>query len=187
MISEDETTNMNVASLLNLYDDDFVVKTYNYMLRRNPDEEGQRYYVGLLRQGKSRWQVISQIYRSDEIKCNKTAIYELKESMDRYKRSRLPFVGWVFRLLYNFDGESRIDVAIRRLENKMYAVEKITGKLQIDMSEINCCSHERDSTTIDEKIKDIEYGDMGSLDLIDGINKAMRNSDKSVIYLTGSI
>ena len=186
---DDETTNINIANLLNLHDDDFVVKTYNYLLRRNPDEEGQEYYVGLLRQGKSRWQVISQIYRSEEMQENKTAIYELKEHMDRYKRSRLPFVGWIFRLLYSFDRESRIDVAIRRLENKMYVMEKIMGKLQTDMSEISYYSHQGDYAILDnnEEIKNVECGHMSSLDFIGIISKAIENSDKPIVYLSRSL
>jgi glycosyltransferase involved in cell wall biosynthesis len=84
--------------LLRQEDAQFVASAYTLIMNRVPDPEGLNYYLGCLNSGIPKIRVLDQILASCEATNARCNISELSFAVRRYKLSRLPLIGWCFKL-----------------------------------------------------------------------------------------
>ena len=90
----------NVTQLLALHDQPFIHAAYRILLGREPDPGGQAYYLGRLRSGIPKIQLLWQLRVSSEAREHKACLPGLDVAIKCYKRCRLPIMGWLFRCIY---------------------------------------------------------------------------------------
>jgi hypothetical protein len=110
---------MEAASSLDkllAYDGQQLIRcAYLTILGREPDPQGRVYYQQRLRNGIDKIQIVAQLYLSKEGRKKNRDIPGLKAAVKRYKRSRYPFVGWLFRRRV-----SRLERKLMGIENQIY-------------------------------------------------------------------
>lgn len=112
-----------LAELLTCYDQHFVRCAYLMLLGREPDSGGMEYYVGLLRSGAPKIQILKQLRNSSEGLAYAANVDGLDRAIGRFRREKLPLVGWFFS---QFSGaeEGRHSTArkLRIIENQIYTL-----------------------------------------------------------------
>lgn len=132
-----------------LNDRAFIDAAYQMVLGREPDVDGMSNYLIQLRSGKSKQGLLSDIVHSPEFRKRKQLnlsllkehkgstigvnvepqaiehamvglICDLEKAANRYGLGQLPIIGWLFRFLFDVEGEREIEKRFRRLENQIY-------------------------------------------------------------------
>lgn len=89
---------IDIDTLLNLQDTNFICKAYNLLLCRNPDQKGLEHYLGMLRTGQmTKHEVLGRLRYSREGRANKVPINGLLFPFALHTIRRIPLVG---RLIY---------------------------------------------------------------------------------------
>ena len=112
-------TKKNIEELFVHNGRDFVTTAYQYILNREPDEQGLMYYMGRLAQGHSKDSVIVQLAKSQEC-IPHDEITGLKQLISEENRSQHWFWGIVGR-------RSRMQ---RYLQGNMYVIALMLKELQ---------------------------------------------------------
>jgi hypothetical protein len=99
----------DVGRLLSLQGDEFVQAVYRSILKRAPDPEGLRYYVGRLRAGFGKSSVIAQIASSAEARAVNAGSEGLARLVRRHRRAKYLHWHW-------FGLPRRIPLALSRLD-----------------------------------------------------------------------
>lgn len=99
----------SVQSLLELSGTKFVHCAYRMVLGRVPDEAGRTYYLRRLHEGWPKMSVLGQLRRSREGRNYGAEIDGLDAMIRRYRRSRLPIVGPLFRHTYRTEAGYAFD------------------------------------------------------------------------------
>ncbi|MBU2811778.1 DUF4214 domain-containing protein [Acidithiobacillus thiooxidans] len=86
----------NIEELFVLDGRDFVTEVYRNLLKREPDEQGLRYYLGRMAQGHNKPEIIAQIAKSPEC-CTLDKIVGLKKLTVDVQRSNSWFWRWFVR------------------------------------------------------------------------------------------
>jgi hypothetical protein len=73
----------------------FVRAAYRLVLRREPDPDGERNYVGLMRAGHHKLRLLGEMASSDEARAGGAHVPGLAWMLRRYRLSRLPIAGRV--------------------------------------------------------------------------------------------
>jgi FkbM family methyltransferase len=82
-----------LSDFADLYDKDFVRAAYLAILRREPDPEGESYYLGQIRSGEPREKLLGQILGSPEARRHVTVIEGLRLHSRLRKLFELPLLG----------------------------------------------------------------------------------------------
>jgi hypothetical protein len=109
----------NLSQLLALHDQAFIHAAYQKLLGRHPDPEGLSYYLGRLRNGIPKMQILTQLRLSTESKAHTIDLPGLDVAIQRYQRGQLPLIGWLFRQIYGTEGNTAIERKLRSIENKI--------------------------------------------------------------------
>jgi Domain of unknown function (DUF4214) len=112
----------------------FIDCAYQTLLGREPDPEGQSFYIGHLRGGAPKIQILAQIRHSVECKTRLRRVRSDSdgESLDRLLRrldweiakfwiARVPLLGRVLNATLGVEGSSPIEVRLRRIEFALLA------------------------------------------------------------------
>jgi hypothetical protein len=86
---------------------DFIAAAYLTMLGRCPEPHGEAYYYGRLCMGYARIEILNQIACSNEYDPTRHHVSGLSSALKRYRRSRTPILGWLYRLFSGSEGYSR--------------------------------------------------------------------------------
>lgn len=116
MIEGDEPIT-TVPRLLEPHDRHFIHTAYQSLLGRAPDPEGERYYLGRLRAGTHKLDILGQLRRSPEGRAFIPGVAGLDRAIKRHRRANLPLIGWIIRWLTGAEGNSAIHRQLRILAN----------------------------------------------------------------------
>ena len=113
----------DVGSFMHLYDIDFVEAVFRAILKREPDQDGFRFYLHGLRSGTfDRVEVIAALLESDEGKGHKVRVTGL--SLPRLMRrvTTLPLIGYPIRVVLDL---LRLPLLIRRLNDSIASTTQV--------------------------------------------------------------
>jgi hypothetical protein len=100
----------------------FVACAYQTLLGRNADPTGQRNYLAKLRDGISKVQLLAFLRHSEEFKSRargqKTSplVRRLDREVTKFYLARIPLVGWIFKAVLGIEGNSPMEMRLRRIE-----------------------------------------------------------------------
>jgi hypothetical protein len=109
----------SLSELLSRHDQSFVVSLYTTLLGREPDLEGMNFYLVRLRSGISKMEIIAEVTLSPEGSSYKPDLPGLDIELRRYKRRRLPLIGFIFRWIYRNPGSHASAQEIWAWENQI--------------------------------------------------------------------
>lgn len=107
----------SLAELCALSDVDFVRCAFVTILGRQPDAEGEAYYTARLRAGVDKLTILGQLRFSKEGPLHDPGLAGLDRALKRHRRANMPFIGWFIRTVTGQRGETRIERAIRSVQN----------------------------------------------------------------------
>jgi FkbM family methyltransferase len=109
----------SLDDLLARNDRDFVGSAYLTILGRAPDPDGYAYYLGRLRSGISKSQILAQLRKSPEGAGRSLSIGGLDEHITNHSRGRIPVVGRVYRWIFDGEGDGLVERRLRLIENQL--------------------------------------------------------------------
>ncbi len=112
----------SLSSLLSRHDVDFIECAYQTLLGRAPDPEGLNYYVGQLRTGISKMQILTALHFSNEGKSQPLSILGLEKAIKLHRMGQYPIIGGIFRWINKTEGKSPIECKLRALENQIFLI-----------------------------------------------------------------
>lgn len=122
--SEEARKLTDIGEMPELDDDAFIVAVYRALLRREPDQEGKRHYLGRLRAGKSRKLIVSEINKSPEAKGRGLGLPGLEKLCLEERRASHWFLGRLSR-------SRRIDQQINRLDYSLgHGLQRLNALIQ---------------------------------------------------------
>ena len=161
--------------ILALHDEDFVNAAYQQVLKRNPDSEGFQYYLGRIRKGISKIDVLGKLRNSSEGQKYPEPFVELDSTIQKYRRTKWPILGRLFdykqmnfelieNRIYRHDRETKrqFDYLVTRMgkiENKIpYSLkEKIKNSVSSIENEKNSFTQEEYNLISNSSLFDIDY------------------------------
>jgi hypothetical protein len=115
------TAATSVYELLSLYNEQFVRSAFITLLGREPDPDGMKYYLGRLRDGYGKKNVIFQLAKSEEAKNINADLDGLSELITNYKISTHWLWGWVFR-------RRHLEQQVNQLEFKLGCIANLVDQ-----------------------------------------------------------
>ncbi|CAJ0713981.1 hypothetical protein LMG6871_00959 [Ralstonia edaphis] len=109
--------NYDLEDFYPFFDRKFVRFAYLAILRREPDPEGETYYVNRLRAGVSKHLVLWQLAKSPEAKGHNTKIARLRRAVLVSKVCNVPIIGNLLQTFLFLSGIGRHLQDLRALEN----------------------------------------------------------------------
>ncbi len=109
-----------------LYDRNFVHAAYVSILRREPDQAGEAYYLERIRKGVSKNKILAQFQKSSEAKKHKTYIAGLKAALVIENICAVPVVGRVAVAILFLSNIKNHLQDLRALENHMVRMAEET-------------------------------------------------------------
>lgn len=113
----------HASQLLELHGAAFLQHTYQALLGRDPDAEGNDYYLGRLRSGHGKLNVIAQIARSPECRARNLAMPGLPELIAEDARARHWLWGWFSRNQRLVNNCERLEWQLGKIERQLAAQE----------------------------------------------------------------
>lgn len=107
----------SVPRLLTPHDAEFIRAAYEAVLGRAPDPEGGAYYLGRLRAGTHKLEILKQLRRSPEGREFIPGVAGLDRAIRRHRRANLPVLGRIIRLLTGAEGNSATQRQLREIAN----------------------------------------------------------------------
>lgn len=130
----------SLDDLLACHDKQFIFYAYKILLGREPDPEGLNYYLGWVRKGYSKIQILSQLRLSAEGKTQAETLSGLDRAIRCYKRGQYPLIGWLFRRS-NSEGNHAIERKLRCIENQIFLLSDESSlrfnQLEMAISRLN--------------------------------------------------
>jgi hypothetical protein len=128
------TPEQSIEALLQLHDERFVAGAYALILGRDPDAGGMRSYLGHLRAGMHKTQIINELAESSEGK-EKAAVNA--EFLDLVRKRNSQSV-WS-RLFRRFSGGTADETErqLRIIINHMYVIEEAVRKQSVQVAELH--------------------------------------------------
>jgi predicted nuclease with TOPRIM domain len=118
---EDKEPVTNVPMLLARQDRHFVRTAYQALLGRAPDPEGEAYYLARLRAGEHKLVILKQLRQSEEGRAFVPGVAGLDRAIKRHSLANLPLIGAVLAPLIGAERDTRMAVALRKIENNLSA------------------------------------------------------------------
>lgn len=115
----------DLRMLLQHQDGHFIQCAYMTLLKREADPSGFDYYVGRLRAGEAKLQILSDLYSSSEARESRVDLPWLRGAIRRHKLARLPVVGTVLKSVMSRESKSDLANRLRILEQKVFLLEQI--------------------------------------------------------------
>jgi hypothetical protein len=112
----------DLRTLLQHNDRRFVQCAYLTLLRREPDPKGLIFYVGRLRDGVPKMQILSELYSSDEARAAGADLPGMRRAIRREKLIRLPLIGKLAKMLFDGEGESVFETRLRVIEQQVFSL-----------------------------------------------------------------
>nr|WP_226383473.1 FkbM family methyltransferase [Burkholderia mayonis] len=109
----------NLDDFLSLHDKNFVCAAYLALLRREPDNYGERYYLNRVRSGVSKVLILADIQKSKEARQRGVQIAHLKSAVFANKLFGVPVIGGLIQGVYFFFSVNRHLKDLRALENHL--------------------------------------------------------------------
>jgi hypothetical protein len=128
MLSKAKTRDPSIFSstlddLLAYNDRDFVIRSYQMLLGRDPDTEKLNYHLGRLRAGYSKTGILMQLsLPSKEAKARAAAIPGLKQAIRLYRWEQLPLLGRLIRAFTNVECDSPEARSQRRIQHEFFSL-----------------------------------------------------------------
>jgi FkbM family methyltransferase len=113
--------------LLAWHDQPFVICAYQTLFGREPDSEGMGYYLGRLRSGFSKIQMLAQLRLSKEGKSRATTLPKLDRAIRQYQRGQYPLIGWLFRQSDDGSGSESVNRKLRAIENQILVLNEASN------------------------------------------------------------
>ncbi len=126
-------------------DVDFVRCSYVTILGRQPDPEGEAYYLARLRSGVAKLSILRQLRNSQEGRNHDPGIAGLDRALRRHRNTSLPLIGFLIRWVTRREGDSIVQRPLRALENQQ-ALEARRAALRF--LHINHLLHELDGSVV---------------------------------------
>ena len=117
----------DLDGLLRRQDSEFVRCAYLTLLKRPPDPSGFDYYLGRLRDGSPKLEILHEIRHSLEARAAAVDVPGLRRAIQRHRASRLPFVGLLVRLMARVEPASTTGTRIRVIEQQAFRAEVQIG------------------------------------------------------------
>jgi hypothetical protein len=121
-----------VAALLELYDEEFVKAAYEAILGRMVDPGGLDNYVGQLRTGTSKEQIIAELAQSPEGSLRSIELPGLRETIRTYRKG----VGSWVRIVHALTGLASMPRQLRVIDNRMYLLQSNLERQSAILSEL---------------------------------------------------
>jgi FkbM family methyltransferase len=122
-----QTINLNgppiaatLDELLARHDQSFIHCAYQTLLGRDPDEEGLNYYLGRLRSGIPKIQILGQLRRSEEGRDYAADLPRLDTTIRRYRWAQKAIIGGLVRLFSKVEGNNFPERQLRGLESRLF-------------------------------------------------------------------
>ena len=128
-MSADESPITSVPRLLAPHDAEFIRVAYQAILGRAPDPEGGTYYLGRLRAGTHKLEILKQLRRSPEGRNFIPGVAGLDRAIRRHRIANLPLVGPIIRTFNRSDGNSAVERQLRVILNEV-------GRLHADQTSL---------------------------------------------------
>lgn len=120
----------SLDELLTWHDADFIRCAFVTILGRQPDLEGERHYLGRLRSGQSRLQILRDLRQSAEAKQHDPGIAGLDRALRLAAWQRVPFLGASLRWFTKYrDDNSTAERRFRELTNAAAANHAVLHSL----------------------------------------------------------
>lgn len=103
----------------------FVTCAYQTLLGRDPDPEGLRTYLAQLCDGKTKIQILDQLHHSAEYKTRtrgqekQPLVRHLELETLKLRLASLPLIGWFLKAALGVDGNSPMEIRLRRIEYQL--------------------------------------------------------------------
>ena len=124
-----EIESVNASYFLDFYDEEFVQEAYAKLLRRAPDASGRAHYLGLLRSGDSRYQILDSLSRSSECRNEGVRLNGMTSYRWIKKIQAIPVLAQLAQTLLFIWRINRFMKDLRALENHVYRVSSKVGDL----------------------------------------------------------
>ncbi len=108
-----------VPKLLTPHDADFIDVAYKAVLGRAPDSQGGTYYLGRLRTGAHKLEILRQLRRSAEGGNFIPGVAGLDRAIRRHRLANLPLLGPIIRLFTDAEGNSATQRQLRVIVNEI--------------------------------------------------------------------
>jgi hypothetical protein len=126
--SNDTTVAPTLHDLLALRDQPFIECAYRTILGRAPDPDGFGFYLGRLRRGMPKLQILADLSLSPERKEYAAELPGLDIAIRRYRRMKLPWVGWLFKLLNSGKGNHPVERKLRGVETQLFSLREESNR-----------------------------------------------------------
>jgi Domain of unknown function (DUF4214) len=120
----------DLKSLLQHQDRQFIECAYLTLLKREPDPQGLGFYLGRLRGGEAKLQIVSELYSSMEARQSGADLPWLRSPLRRQRLTRLPVLGILLKTLINRESKSELGIRLRVLEQKVFLLEQLVGNAE---------------------------------------------------------
>jgi FkbM family methyltransferase len=116
----------NLDDFQHLYDRNFVHAAYISILRREPDQAGETYYLERIRKGISKNKILAQFQKSSEAEMHKTYIAGLKSAVVIENICEIPVIGRILVALSFLSNIKNHLQDLRALENHIVRMAEET-------------------------------------------------------------
>lgn len=116
----------DLATLLGYHGVEFVRCAYLTLVKREPDETGMDFYFGRLLEGTSKLQILTEMHRSSEAKEKGAKLPGLERAIFLRTLASRPLIGPVLRPLLRVEGDSVTQVRLRRIEQYLIALYRVS-------------------------------------------------------------
>lgn len=174
-----------VNQLLAYSDREFVIAAYHALLNRPPDQEGMDHYLGRIRSGISKHEILLQLHRSAEAKNNANSVSGLEARLRSYKLLKIPVLGMLLKVIGMRDAEGSTARNVRLIVNQLYVLEKnLSSQFQQINGEVGKVRQEVASLT--ESLRQVAGSRSVSVNNVvsrpqgyatDGLSEALQNRD----------
>lgn len=117
----------SISELCSFADINFVRCAFVTMLGRQPDEQGEIFYLLKLRSGISKLSIIFDLRNSAEGKSHDPGIAGLDRILRKHHNANRPIIGWLIRLLAGREGNGVVERKLRILENSLEFERNLAG------------------------------------------------------------
>jgi FkbM family methyltransferase len=139
-------------ALLQCQDYQFVESAYLTLLKRKPDSEGGSYYLGRLRAGVPKIQILGQLCASEEARMMGVQLPGLRRALKWQKLAQMPVLGSFVRIFASVERNTQFENRLRSVEQQIFVLGQ--------QSELRFSQLDR---SMDEIKKAIEAGMRASL------------------------
>lgn len=117
----------SLEELCRFADCDFVRCAFVTILGRQPDPDGEEYYLKRVRAGDSMLSIIWALRNSDEGQRHDPGIAGLDRELRKHRNANRPLVGWLVRLFTGREGNSPAERRLRIVSNMLGVEHKVSG------------------------------------------------------------